>query len=211
MITRVTMPKFTKHMTHGTILMWKREEGEAVTQGDVIADIETETAIMELEAHGSGFLRHILATEGSVVKTGTMLAIIGDLDDDTEAILKEAVKHQKNNKKYIKDRPHQRLAKKNKNFSRTEEPVTAAHARGASSSKSTVSPSNDGIFKRARRSGDVSYYDITEETESGVMQSNRSMSMTTMSGPPSKKSRTYWMMRRLFYTNKQADNLLPQS
>ena len=118
--------------------MWKREEGEAVAQGDIIADIETDTAIMELEAQGSGFLRHILATEGSSVKTGTMLAIIGDLDDDTEAILKEALKCQKMAKINQKSsRPT--IREKNKNFSRTGEPVPVANARTAASSKSTVS------------------------------------------------------------------------
>ncbi|MGB0909079.1 MAG: 2-oxo acid dehydrogenase subunit E2 [Nitrospirales bacterium] len=89
MITHVVMPKFTKNKTEGTILSWKMDEGEAVISGDIVAEIETDTAVMELEAFGSGFLRHILIHEGRTVEAETVLAIIGDLDDDIGTTLRE--------------------------------------------------------------------------------------------------------------------------
>ena len=95
MITCVVMPKFTKNIAQGVILNWKFDEGQAVVPGDVLAEIETDTAVMALEAVGSGFLRHILINEGTSVKTGTVVAIIGDLDDDIGPTLKESIKLQK--------------------------------------------------------------------------------------------------------------------
>ena len=95
MITRVVMPKYTEAMTQSVILAWKMDEGEAVVPGDILAEIETDTAVMELEAAGSGFLRHILINEGTSVKAGTVVAVIGDLDDDIGPTLKESIKLQK--------------------------------------------------------------------------------------------------------------------
>ena len=95
MITQVVLPKFTKTMTQGVIRTWKVEEGQGVVPGDVLAEIETDTAVMELEAAGSGFLRHILIAEGSAVKAGTIVAVIGDLDDNTGPTVKEAMRLQK--------------------------------------------------------------------------------------------------------------------
>lgn len=124
-------------MTHGSILVWKMEEGEAVTEGDIIADVETDTAIMELEAHGSGFLRHILIQEGHSVKTDTMLAIIGDLDDDTESIVQEALKIQ--DKTGVFQTPSKSTGRPtSRHRPQTEELTTIPHAHAASDSESAV-------------------------------------------------------------------------
>lgn len=87
MISRVVMPKLTDTMEEGVVVAWKKQEGDPVMAGDVLAEIETDKAVMDLEAFGSGFIRRILANEGETVKAGTLIAIIGELDEDIESAL----------------------------------------------------------------------------------------------------------------------------
>ena len=87
MITRVVMPKLTDTMEEGVVVAWKKEENDAVAAGDILAEIETDKAVMDLEAFGSGFLRKILVGEGQTVKAGSLIAIIGELDDEIEHTL----------------------------------------------------------------------------------------------------------------------------
>ena len=56
MATRVVMPKLTDTMEEGVVLGWKKHEGDQVAAGDVLAEIETDKAVMDLEAFGSGTL-----------------------------------------------------------------------------------------------------------------------------------------------------------
>jgi len=89
MISRVVMPKLTDTMEEGVVVTWKKEEGDPVMAGDVLAEIETDKAVVDLEAFGSGFIRRILADEGETVKAGTLIAIIGELDEDIESALSD--------------------------------------------------------------------------------------------------------------------------
>ncbi|RMH34910.1 MAG: 2-oxo acid dehydrogenase subunit E2 [Nitrospirae bacterium] len=89
-MTRVVMPKLTDTMEEGIVVAWKKQEGDPVAVGDVLAEIETDKAVMDLEAFGSGFLRKILVPEGQAVKAGALIAVIGELDDDIDAVLAEA-------------------------------------------------------------------------------------------------------------------------
>ena len=137
MITRVVMPKFTEAMAQGVILTWKMDEGQAVVPGDVLAEIETDTAVMELEAAGSGFLRHILINEGTSVKAGTVIAVIGDLDDDIGPTLKESLKLRKMAKIDPKT-PRMTASPKNRPQPRKEDLVSARKIRALTPS---ISPS----------------------------------------------------------------------
>ena len=87
MITRVVMPKLTDTMEEGVVVSWKKEEGDAVAAGDVLAEIETDKAVMDLEAFGSGFLRKVLVSEGQTVAAGNLIAVIGELDDHIDPVL----------------------------------------------------------------------------------------------------------------------------
>jgi pyruvate dehydrogenase E2 component (dihydrolipoamide acetyltransferase) len=89
MITRVVMPKLTDTMEEGVVVAWKKHEGETVDSGDVLAEIETDKAVLDLEAFGSGVLRKVLVPEGETVKAGKLIAVIGEQDDDIEATLSE--------------------------------------------------------------------------------------------------------------------------
>ncbi|MBA3614155.1 MAG: 2-oxo acid dehydrogenase subunit E2 [Nitrospirales bacterium] len=94
MITRVVMPKLTDTMEEGVVVAWKKHEGDAVESGDILAEIETDKAVLDLESFGSGVLRKVLVPEGETVKAGNLIAVIGDQDDDIEATLAETSEDQ---------------------------------------------------------------------------------------------------------------------
>ncbi len=82
MITRVLMPKLSEAMESGKVTKWLKREGEPVTGGDVIAEIETDKANVEIEAFGSGVLRRIIVPDGGQVPVGEVIAVIADPADD---------------------------------------------------------------------------------------------------------------------------------
>ncbi len=88
MASRVVMPKLSDTMEEGVLLRWYKREGEAVESGDAIAEIETDKAIMDLEAYASGILRKILAPEGAHVQAGGLIAVIGQQEEDIEPLLR---------------------------------------------------------------------------------------------------------------------------
>jgi pyruvate dehydrogenase E2 component (dihydrolipoamide acetyltransferase) len=89
MITRVVMPKLTDTMEQGVLVEWKKQEGEAVVAGDVLAEIETDKAVMDLESFGSGTLRRILVNAGETVDAGALIAVIAEEDEDIESALSD--------------------------------------------------------------------------------------------------------------------------
>lgn len=76
MTTKVIIPKAGMGTTEGTINSWLKQEGDAVTQGEVIVEIETAKAIEELEAPVSGILTKILLEEGETAEVYTQIAEI---------------------------------------------------------------------------------------------------------------------------------------
>jgi pyruvate dehydrogenase E2 component (dihydrolipoamide acetyltransferase) len=82
------MPKLTDTMEEGVVVKWKKREGDQVGAGDVLAEIETDKAVMDLEAFASGTLKRILAAEGETVKAGSLIAVIAEPDEDIESVLK---------------------------------------------------------------------------------------------------------------------------
>ena len=87
MASRVIMPKLTDSMEEGVVVKWRKAEGERVESGDVLAEIETDKAVMDLEAFASGTLRKILVPEGTTVPSGTLIGVIGESDEDIRGIL----------------------------------------------------------------------------------------------------------------------------
>lgn len=82
MISEVTMPSMGADMTEGTIAKWLKAEGDAVSRGDKIAEIETDKTVVEMEAYAEGLLRKIVVPEGTMVEVGTIIAFIGDAADE---------------------------------------------------------------------------------------------------------------------------------
>jgi len=91
MASRVVMPKLTDTMEEGVLVEWKKREGDHVEAGEVLAEIETDKAVMELEAFASGTLRKILVQNGETVPSGTLLGVIADADEDITPALTDKV------------------------------------------------------------------------------------------------------------------------
>ncbi len=87
MASRVVMPKLTDTMEEGVVVKWKKHEGEEVATGDVLAEIETDKAVMDLEAFSSGTLRKLLVKEGQTVPAGGLIAVIAEPDEDIQPVL----------------------------------------------------------------------------------------------------------------------------
>ena len=91
MASRVVMPKLTDTMEEGVLLAWKKHEGDLVQAGEALAEIETDKAIMDLEAFASGILRKILVQDGATVMSGTLIGVIGGADEDITSALTDTI------------------------------------------------------------------------------------------------------------------------
>ena len=74
----ITMPKLSDTMTEGTLVKWKKKVGDKVESGEVIAEVETDKATMEMESFDEGILTEIYVQEGQKVEIGQRIARIGD-------------------------------------------------------------------------------------------------------------------------------------
>ena len=68
MATKVVMEALSPTMEEGRIVAWLRKEGDRVTAGDILAEVETDKAVMELQARGEGVLRKILVPDGATTE-----------------------------------------------------------------------------------------------------------------------------------------------
>ena len=82
MATPLPMPKLGLTMEEGTILKWRKGEGETVEKGEIILDIQTDKVEYEVESPDGGLLLKTLAGEGDVVPCGTDIAVIGEAGED---------------------------------------------------------------------------------------------------------------------------------
>ena len=72
----IEMPKLSDTMTEGTLLKWRKNEGDKVEAGDVLAEVETDKATMEMEAFDDGVLHKQLVAAGSKVAIGSKVALL---------------------------------------------------------------------------------------------------------------------------------------
>src|SRR3954470_10931568 len=81
----IDMPKLSDTMTVGTLVKWLKKEGDAVKSGDMLAEVETDKATMELESFFDGTLLKIFAPAGSQVALGAPLCAIGKPGEKVDA------------------------------------------------------------------------------------------------------------------------------
>lgn len=87
MSTKVFMEALSPTMEEGRLVKWLKAEGDAVKSGDVLAEVETDKAVMELVARGDGILRKQLITEGTTAAVSSLVGIIAGADEDISALL----------------------------------------------------------------------------------------------------------------------------
>ena len=90
MATQVVMPKLSPTMEEGQLSRWLKNEGDKVSFGEPIAEIDTDKATMEATATTSGVLRKIIVPAGETVPLGAPIAIVGEPDEDISGLLAEA-------------------------------------------------------------------------------------------------------------------------
>ena len=80
----ISMPKLGFDMQEGVLVRWVKNEGENVNKGDVLAEIETDKATVEVESSASGVVRKLLVEAGAVVPVGDPIAVVGSADEKIE-------------------------------------------------------------------------------------------------------------------------------
>ena len=87
MAKQVVMPKLSPTMEEGQLSRWLKKEGDKVSMGEPLAEIDTDKATMEMQALSNGVLRKILVNEGESAPLGQPIAIIGEPDEDISSLI----------------------------------------------------------------------------------------------------------------------------
>lgn len=90
MATKVIMPKLSPTMEEGQISRWLKKEGDKVSMGEPLAEIDTDKATMEMQALSNGVLRKIIIGEGQSAPLGQLIAIIAEPNEDIASLMSEA-------------------------------------------------------------------------------------------------------------------------
>ncbi len=86
----IGLPKLSPTMEEGVLVRWVKKEGDAVTPGDLVAEVETDKANMDFNIEDEGTLLKFLVKEGETVKLGAPVAILGKAGEDVAALIAEA-------------------------------------------------------------------------------------------------------------------------
>lgn len=101
------MPRLSDTMEEGTVAKWLKKVGDPVKQGDMLAEIETDKATMEFESFYDGYLLHIAIQEGETAPVDTLMAVIGEKDEDISELLKPDQKPAAQEEKKEEDKPQE--------------------------------------------------------------------------------------------------------
>src|ERR1051325_6203750 len=86
----IGLPKLSPTMEEGVLVRWTKKEGDKVSPGDLVAEVETDKANMDFNIEDDGVLLKLLVKEGDTVKLGAPVAIIGKAGEDVSALVAEA-------------------------------------------------------------------------------------------------------------------------
>ena len=86
----IGLPKLSPTMEEGVLVRWTKKEGDKVSPGDLVAEVETDKANMDFNIEDDGVLLKLLVKEGDTVKLGAPVAIIGKAGEDVTALMEQA-------------------------------------------------------------------------------------------------------------------------
>src|SRR3989442_12733058 len=89
-VMKVDMPRLSDAMESGKIIKWLKKEGDRIQGGDILAEVETDKADVEMEAFGAGVLRKILVPAGETAAIGALIGVIAEPGDDIAALVASA-------------------------------------------------------------------------------------------------------------------------
>jgi pyruvate dehydrogenase E2 component (dihydrolipoamide acetyltransferase) len=85
----IRMPKMSDTMEEGVIAQWLKKVGDKIKPGDILAEVETDKATMELESYDEGILLHIGVKEKDAVPVNGVIAVLGEEGENIDDILKD--------------------------------------------------------------------------------------------------------------------------
>ncbi|HEX7843076.1 MAG TPA: biotin/lipoyl-containing protein, partial [Kofleriaceae bacterium] len=88
----IGLPKLSPTMEEGVLVRWTKKEGDKVSPGDLVAEVETDKANMDFNIEDEGVLLAFLVKEGDTVKLGAPVAIIGKAGEDITALIEQATR-----------------------------------------------------------------------------------------------------------------------
>ena len=138
----IRMPKMSDTMEEGVIATWLKKVGDDVKSGDILAEVETDKATMELESYDDGTLLHIGVKDGDSVPVDGVIAIIGEKDENVKSILEELNDNPSVDKEDIKSNDIEEETDINKK--NTETPVAK------------VAPEEDEVLEDSSNNTDLS-------------------------------------------------------
>jgi pyruvate dehydrogenase E2 component (dihydrolipoamide acetyltransferase) len=136
----ITMPKLSDTMVEGTIARWIKKAGDEVETGDIIAEVETDKATMEMEAFDDGVLKEIYVQDGGTAKVGEKIALVIGEDDDEESAAAEAKKSDLTTKKEPAEKEASPKAKSGKGKQEPAPKEEAGKEAGPSGGRIKASP-----------------------------------------------------------------------
>ncbi|MEX2604073.1 MAG: pyruvate dehydrogenase complex dihydrolipoamide acetyltransferase [Gracilimonas sp.] len=145
MAIKIEMPKLSDTMEEGVIAAWNVKEGDKVEAGDIIAEVETDKATMEVEAFDEGTVLKILVGEGDAVPLGGLMAVLGEEGEDISDILEGAGPSDSGNSEEKAEAKESKSEQKEKEKS-SDDSATLTSPKSKSSS-SASSSSDDGRIK----------------------------------------------------------------
>jgi pyruvate dehydrogenase E2 component (dihydrolipoamide acetyltransferase) len=89
MATLISMPRLSPTMEEGVVAKWLKQEGDKISPGDIVAEVETDKANMDFPLEDEGVLLKLLAAPGQTIKLGAPVAILGKKGEDITQLLKE--------------------------------------------------------------------------------------------------------------------------
>jgi pyruvate dehydrogenase E2 component (dihydrolipoamide acetyltransferase) len=148
------MPKLSPTMEEGQLSRWLKKEGDKVSMGEPLAEIDTDKATMEMQALGTGVLRKILIQEGESAPLGQLIAIIGEPDEDISALAGQqaaAAKPATDNQEHGQEQP-EASGNSDEQPSTAAEPPSKGQQNVAVESSKQAASSGNGAGKADQRS-----------------------------------------------------------
>lgn len=150
----IRMPKMSDTMEEGVISSWIKKEGDTVEAGDILAEVETDKATMELEAYEDGTLLHIAIADGGSVPIDGIIAIIGDKDADWKKLLEA-------------EKSGGKPQKKEDEAPKSEESATSAIPNPQATENTTTDGGRIKASPLAKKMAEEKGYDLSQISGSG--------------------------------------------
>ncbi|MDR9414926.1 MAG: pyruvate dehydrogenase complex dihydrolipoamide acetyltransferase [Gracilimonas sp.] len=173
MAIKIEMPKLSDTMEEGVIASWNVKEGDLVEAGDIIAEVETDKATMEVEAFDEGTVLKILVEAGDAVPLGGLMAVLGEEGEDISDILEEATSSDSGSaEEKVEDQETETTSKDKSEASETGG-ATLTSPKSGSTSDSDESSESTGAYGRilasplARKIAEDKGIDLSNVTGSG--------------------------------------------